>query len=125
MPRAIDLAPLQRRRAGVDQLVPFTLALRNRASRTLDIGACACVTPIQEEHARPDVDGEIVSAGEVMIESREQQFFDAAVAIALRKIAVGPESVWTLKLVAHRKVALMTQLYVDPMTGDYRRTTVL
>ena len=37
---------------------------------------------IEEQHARPDVDRELVLAGEVVIEPGEQQLFDSRVAIA-------------------------------------------
>ena len=41
---------------------------------------------VEEEHACPDVDGEIVVAGEVVIEAAEQQFLDASLAFVFRHL---------------------------------------
>ncbi len=41
------------------------------------------VSAIDEQRARPHIDGELMLAGEVMIEAVQQQLFDARLAIAL------------------------------------------
>jgi hypothetical protein len=41
------------------------------------------VGTIEKQHARPDVDREIVTAGEVVIETCEQQLFDSGVTITI------------------------------------------
>ena len=85
MPRHVrpPTTPLKRGRPRVNELFGLALALRNGAPRTLDVGACARVPAIDEQRPRPDVDGELVLSGEVIVETAEQQFFQTRFPIAL------------------------------------------
>jgi hypothetical protein len=60
----------------------FALAFRNCAPRTLDVRARTRVPAIDEQSPRPDVDGEFVLSGEVIVETAEQQFFQTRFPIA-------------------------------------------
>ena len=82
-PRGVRLAALEGRGAGLDQLLPLALALGDRAARALDVGAGAGVAAVEEQDARPDVDRELVLAGEIVVEPGEEELFDARVTIAL------------------------------------------
>ena len=86
--RRAGVAAVERRTAGVQQLVALALPLGDRAAGPLDVGAGPGVAAIDEQHARPDVDRELVLLGEIMVEPGEQELLDAGVAIALRH--VGP-----------------------------------
>ena len=68
----------------MDELFAFALAFGDRAARPLDIRSRTSVAAIDEERSRPDVDGEIVLAGEVIIEAVQKQLFKARFAIVLR-----------------------------------------
>jgi hypothetical protein len=68
----------------VNQFLAFALPLGDRTSRPLDVGPCSRVTAVDEQRAGPDVDGKLVLSGEIMIESAQQQFFEACFAIVLR-----------------------------------------
>jgi hypothetical protein len=97
-PRRLRFAALERRRAGLDELVAFALPFGNRSTSTFYIRAGACMAPIEKERAGPNVDGEFVLSAEVVIQAREQQFLDACVAVALwfrRGGSEGSESVVT------------------------------
>ena len=72
----------------MQQLLRFALALAERAARTLDVGAGAGVAAIEEERARPDVDGELVARGEIMVEADQEELLDLRVAIRRRRIVV-------------------------------------
>ncbi len=82
-PGALDIAVVE----GLESLVhePFglTLPLGLRAARTIDVGAGAVVCTIQEEHACPDVDGVIHAAGEVLVETRDEELLDARLAFGI------------------------------------------
>jgi hypothetical protein len=43
---------------------------------------------VEKQYPCPDVDGEIVTACEVMVETRQQQLFDSGVAIAIGMIRI-------------------------------------
>jgi hypothetical protein len=60
----------------------FTLSLGLRTTCPFDVGARPVVVPIEKQHARPDVDGLVVLRREVMIETGEQQAFNARVAFS-------------------------------------------
>ena len=62
----------------------LALPLGLRAARPLDVGARAIVMPIEKQHARPEVDGLFVVAGEVLVEAGEQELLDPRVAIGAR-----------------------------------------
>jgi len=68
----------------VNQFLAFALPLCDGAACPLDVGPCSRVTTIDEQRARPDVDGKLVLSGEVVIQSAQQQFFEACFAIVLR-----------------------------------------
>ena len=74
---------MKRRDAGLEQLLRLTLALGERAARAIDVGASPRVAAIEEQRARPDVDGLFVLRGEVVIEAGEQQLLDLRIAIAV------------------------------------------
>ena len=71
--------------AGVQQLVRLALFLRERAPGPFDVRARLRVGAVEEQHARPDVDRELVLAREVVVETGEQQLFDPGVAITIRR----------------------------------------
>lgn len=68
----------------MNQFLAFALALRNRASRTLDVGARPSVTAVDEQCARPNIDRQLVLAGEIVIEPAQQQLFETCFSILLR-----------------------------------------
>ena len=92
--RGLRLAALKRGGARVDQLFAFALTFGDRAARALDVRAGACVTAIEEQGPRPDVDGEIVLAGEVVIEAAQEQLFEARFAIVFRIESRGGGERW-------------------------------
>ncbi len=57
----------------------FALPLGLGAPRPLDVGAGAAVVPIEEQDARPEIDGLFVLIGEILIEARKQQLLDSCV----------------------------------------------
>ena len=81
----LDLAGVVRRDARVKELLRFALTLGERAARPLDVRASAIVIALQKNHARPDANGAFVLAGEIVIESREQQLFDAGLAVGVTR----------------------------------------
>ena len=85
-----NLVPaLKGRDTGVEQFFTFTLPLGNGASGALDVRPRASVPAIEEQDARPHIDGKIVLTGEVMVEAREEKFFDPGVTIAIRFLRRG------------------------------------
>lgn len=68
---------------GLDALMEdrfgLALPLRLCATGSLDIRACSTVMTVEEQNAGPQVDGLFVVAGEVLIETREQQLLDSCV----------------------------------------------
>ena len=65
----------------MQQLVGLALALGLRAPRTIDVRAGPRVAAIEKQDARPDVNGLFVIAGEVSIETDEQELLDSRVAL--------------------------------------------
>ena len=78
-----DLSPLERRHAVVKQFLRFALLFGHRAAGAIDVGACSRVIAIEEQRARPDVDGLRVMRRKILIESRKQQAFDFGVAFGV------------------------------------------
>ena len=71
--------------------------LWQRAPRAVDVRARPRVTAIDEEGSRPDVDGELVSGGEVVIETEEQELLDLGLAIHCRRRIVGVSDVASMR----------------------------
>ena len=65
------------------QLLGLALSLGQRTARALDIGARTSVAAFEKRHAGPDVDGLLVVAAEVVIESGEKELLDARGPIGL------------------------------------------
>ena len=80
----VAVAAAERGDAVLQQLFGLALPLGQRAARALDVGARARVAAVEEQRARPDVDGVLVVGGEVVIEADEQQLLDLRVAIRCR-----------------------------------------
>ena len=78
----LRVSPVKRRISGVEQLITFSLPLGDSTARPFDVGTRPCMTAVDEQHARPHVDREFVLFRKVMIEPREQELFDARVAVA-------------------------------------------
>ena len=72
----------------LQQLFRLALPLRERAARAFDVRACARMAAVEEERARPDVDGELVALAEIMVEAGEEELFDLRVAIRHGRLAV-------------------------------------
>ena len=83
---SLRVAVVERRVPGVQQFITDALPLGHRTARPLDIGARACMTAIEKQHPRPHVDREFVLFGKIMIEPREQELFDARVAVTFRHV---------------------------------------
>ena len=52
------------------------LLLGLRAARAIDVGARAIVSAIEEQHARPEIDGRFELAREIVIEPRDEEMLD-------------------------------------------------
>ena len=87
--RGLGLSALECVSAGLNQFVALALPLGQGAACALDVGAGACMPAVQKEHSRPDVDGEIVVAGEVVIEPAKKELFDASLALVFRHLSRG------------------------------------
>ena len=87
--RRAVVAAIERRLTGMDQFFRLAVLLGERTAGALDVRARLAVRTIEEQHPRPDVDGELVAACEVMIEPDEQQFLDSRVAIATISVPGG------------------------------------
>ena len=85
----LRFAALKCVRAGVNELFAFALTFGDRAARPLDVRARPRMAAVEEQHPRPDVDGEIVLSGEIVVEAAEKQLFDARFAITLRQLRDG------------------------------------
>ena len=70
-PRGLEVAGLIRRHTGVQQLLGLSLTLRQRPSSAFDVRARTPVASLEKRDARPDVDGLLVVAAEIVIESGE------------------------------------------------------
>lgn len=86
------------RRAGVDELFPLALTLRNRAARALDVGTRARMAAIQKQDPGPYVDRAFVVPCEIVVQPAQEELFDAGVTIALQplggcRVRVGTERV--------------------------------
>ena len=91
LPGRRAIAARERIGPGLKELFCLPLSFRERAPCPLDIRTRFPVGTIEKEHARPDVDGEIVTAGEIVIETGEQQLFDSGVTITIGVIGIrGP-----------------------------------
>ena len=84
--RRLRIAAVECGTPRVQQLIALALTLRDRAARAFDVGARPCMAAVDEQHARPDVDREFVLFGEIVIEPREQELFDARVSVAFRHV---------------------------------------
>jgi hypothetical protein len=67
----------------MQQFLRLALPLGDRASRALDVRAGTVVIALEKHHARPDVDRVLVFSREVMIETGDEQLFDARGAIGI------------------------------------------
>jgi hypothetical protein len=65
----------------MQQLVRLALALGLRAPRPIDVRAGPGVPAIEKQDASPDVDGLFVIAGEVSIQTDEEELLDSRVAL--------------------------------------------
>src|SRR5262249_55063194 len=101
--RLIAFTALEGRDARLQQFLGLTLLLGKRAARPLDVGARPRVAAIEKQRARPDVDGVVVLAREVMVEAGEQQLLDLGIAFRLRRGMRLARRVGT-KRVGHEKV---------------------
>src|SRR6185436_15232986 len=79
--RGVGTAVLECLGAAMQQLVRLALALGLRAARTIDVRAGTRVAAIEKQDARPDVNGLFVIAGEVSIQTDEQELLDSRVAL--------------------------------------------
>jgi hypothetical protein len=79
----LGLAALKSRRSGVNQLLALALTFGNRAARALDVRSRTSVAAIDEQGSGPDVNRKIVVTGKVVIESVQQQLFEARFSIVL------------------------------------------
>ncbi len=82
----------------MQQLFGLALALGLRAARPLDVGPRSGVGAIEKQDAGPDVDRELVTIREVMIETDEQQLLDFRIAIRSRRGCVDVCDVAAIRL---------------------------
>jgi hypothetical protein len=94
-PRFSCIATAERRRAAVQQFLRLPLALGERAARALDVRPRAGMAAVEKQRACPDVDGELVVRGEVMVESGEEEVFDSGVAIRVGGRVYRPRRIGT------------------------------
>ena len=81
--RALQLARLVGRNALMETLFRFALPFGERAPRALDVGSRPPVTALEERDTGPHVDRLLVVSAKVVIETRQEQLFDARGAIGL------------------------------------------
>ena len=74
---ARHFAAVESLEAFVDQGFGDALLLGLRAARAIDVGARPIVVAIEEQHARPEVDGRFELAREIVIEARDEEILDA------------------------------------------------
>jgi hypothetical protein len=103
MPRRSGVTTIECRGPGVQELVAFALPFRDRAPRAIDVCLRPRMPAVEEEHAGPDADGQLVLSCEVVVEAGEKQAFDARVSLAFRQLSRFGEVVGT-KRVRHRKI---------------------
>ena len=78
---AFNLTRLVCVEAAMQELLRFALTLRDRLACAIDVRAGAIVIAIEKDDARPDVDRLFVFRGEVLIQTRNEKFFDARRAV--------------------------------------------
>ena len=83
----------------VQHLVGPPLTLGDGGPGAIDIGAGARVRSIEEQDARPEMDGFFVPAVEVFVETLDEQRFDAAVPIGGVGLGHRVEASW----ISHQK----------------------
>ena len=76
---AHHFALVERFEAFVHERFGDALLLGLRAARAIDVGARPIVVAIEEQHARPEVDGRFELAGEIVIEAGDEQMLDPRV----------------------------------------------
>ncbi len=79
--RLLDVAAGKHLGRRVEDLVGAALPLGQRRPRAADVGARPGMRAIEKQHARPDMNGVVVIAGEVALETFDEQRLDAAVAV--------------------------------------------
>ena len=98
----VAFAALEGGDAILQQLFGFTLPLGEGAACPVDVGARPRMAAVEKERARPDIDGELVAAGEVVVETDQQELLDLGGAIRSRRdIRVSARGVGT-KRIGHR-----------------------
>ena len=101
----------------MQDLLGLALALGKSIAGALDIRTCPCLAPIQEQHARPDVDRLFVVAGEVVIEALEEKLLDASVAVGTGE-GVRCAGRRAVKRLRHRVVTVGTWGTTDAIIGQ-------
>lgn len=65
----------------MQELFGFALAFRYRGAGAVDVRAGAIVVALEKHNARPDVDGLFVFSGEIVVETGNEELFDASRAL--------------------------------------------
>ena len=90
-----DIASLKRLNPLMKDRLRLPLQLGLRAARAIDIRTRAIVVPIEEQHARPEVDRLFVLTEEVLVEPGKEQLLDARITLGcaqrIRSVRVGTE----------------------------------
>ena len=90
-----DIAGLKRLDALMQHRFRLPLQLGLRTARAIDIGPRPIVMPIEEQDARPEVDGLFVLAEEILVEPGKKQLLDAGITLGcaqrVRCVRVGTE----------------------------------
>jgi hypothetical protein len=79
--RAFRVTCVQRGQAAMEQLVGLPLTLGENRAGSLDVRTRAGMRPVEKQDARPRMDGPLVLAREVAIQSRIEQRVDRAAAV--------------------------------------------
>jgi hypothetical protein len=82
-PRPIDVAVVERLQALMHEGFRLALPFGLSAAGAVDIGAGAVVGAVEEQDAGPDVHRVVHASGEVLVESRDEQLFDAPLAFGV------------------------------------------
>ena len=111
------LALLEELVTGVQHLLRAALPLGYGGARAIDIGAGTRVRSIEEEDARPEMDGFFVPAVEVFVEAVDQERFDLCV--TLGDVGVGHrfEASW----IGHQEVPRIISAGRDQYKRDLRQ----
>src|SRR5207247_4273925 len=88
--------------AGLQELLRLALALGERASRPFDVRPGTGMAAIQKQRPRPDVDRLFVLAGEIMVETPEEELFDLRITIGILRAIERARPVGT-KRIGHRQ----------------------